>query len=74
MIEVFHSSPNQINKTKDVRELQGDLSPRTPPNMRGQIPTKHINLDSANVVVMKGPESHNETCIKDPQSCSGMVF
>ena len=49
VIEVFHSAPNQINKTKDVRELQGDLSPRTPPNMRGQIPPKHINLDSANI-------------------------
>ena len=49
VIEVFHSSTNQTNKTKDVRGLQGDLSPRTPPNMRGQIPTKHINLDLTNI-------------------------
>ena len=29
VIEVFHSSPNQINKTKDVREPQGNLSRNT---------------------------------------------
>ena len=31
VIEVFHSSPNQTHKTKDVREPQGNLSqPLTP--------------------------------------------
>ena len=45
VIEVFHSSPIQTNKTKHVGELQGKRSPRTPPNMRSQIQTKHINLD-----------------------------
>ena len=24
-------------------------------------------------MIIKGPESHNETCIKDPQSCFGLV-
>ena len=53
------SAPNQINKTKDVRELQGDLSPRTPPNMRGQIPPKHINLDSANIDHVPSSGTHS---------------
>ena len=48
VIEVFHSLPNQTNKTKDVREPQGNLSARTPHNMRNQIPTKTFNLDLAN--------------------------
>ena len=49
VIEVFHSSPNQTNKTKDAREPRGHLSAKTQPNMRNQIPTKHINLDLTNV-------------------------
>ena len=49
VIEVFHSSPNQTNKTKDVREPRENLSARTPPNMRSQIPTKHTNLDLTNI-------------------------
>ena len=34
MIEVFHSSPNQTNKTKDVRLPRGNLSANLQPNMR----------------------------------------
>ena len=45
VIEVFHSSPNQTNKTKDVGELQGNLSPRTPPNMRSRFqPSTPISI------------------------------
>ena len=49
MIEVFHSSPNQANKARDLAELQGNLLQSTSLNMRSQIPTKHINLDLINV-------------------------
>ena len=34
LIEVFHSSPNQTNKTKDVREPRGNLSATLPSNMQ----------------------------------------
>ena len=53
--EVFHSPPNQTNKTRYLRELQRNLLQRTTPNMRSQIPTKCINLDLAN----DGPVSSN---------------
>ena len=43
--EVFHSSPKQPNKTKDVRELWKNLSANNQPNMRKQIPTTNTNLD-----------------------------
>ena len=49
VIEVFHSSPNQINKTKDVREPRRNLSATPQPNMRSQIRTTHTNLDLANI-------------------------
>ena len=45
VIEVLHSSPNQTNKTKDVREQRRNLSATLQSNMRKQTPTKHINLD-----------------------------
>ena len=45
VIEVFHSSPNQTNNTRDDRESRGNLSAKTQPNMRKQIPTMHTNLD-----------------------------
>ena len=48
-IEVFHSPPNQANKARDLGELQGNLSQRTSPSMRSQIPTTHINLEKANI-------------------------
>ena len=49
VIEVFHSSPNQTNKTRDDREPWRNLSAKTQPNMLEQIPTKHINLDLTTV-------------------------
>ena len=48
VIGVSHSSPNQTNKTKDVREPRGNLSANTQLNMRRQIPTSHTNLDLIN--------------------------
>ena len=48
-IEVFHSSPNQTNKTKDVREPQRNLSVNPQPNMRKHIPTANTNLDLTNI-------------------------
>ena len=44
VIEVFHSLPNQINKSKGL-ESQGNLSHNTKLQMENQNPTKHINLD-----------------------------
>ena len=44
-VEVFHSSPNQTNKTKDDREPRGNLSATPQSNMREQIPTTHTHLD-----------------------------
>ena len=44
VIEVFHSSPNQTNKTKDVREPQRNLSATPQSNMRKPIPTTNTNL------------------------------
>ena len=50
VFEVFHySSPNQTNKTKDVRASRGNLSANTHSNMREQIPTMHANLDLTNI-------------------------
>ena len=49
VIELFHSSPNQTDKTKDVREPGRNLSPNTLPNMQKQIPTTHTNLDLTNI-------------------------
>ena len=48
VIEVFHSSPNQINKSK-CQEYQGILSRNTTLHMKNQNPTKHVNLDLNNV-------------------------
>ena len=48
LIEIFHSSPNQTNKTKDEREPRENLSANTKPNMRKHIPTRHTNLDLTN--------------------------
>ena len=48
LIEVFHSSPNQINKSKG-QESQGNLSRNTTLHIKNQNPTKHDNLDLNNV-------------------------
>ena len=98
--EVFHSSPNQTNKTKDAREPRGNVSANTQPNMQNQIPTTHTNLDLTNIdhvpsngthsgskatlyvfedneavikMIIKRPKAHDETCVKNPQSCFGLV-
>ena len=98
VIEVFHSSPNQINKSKG-QESQGNLSRNTTLHMKNQNPTKHVNVDLNNVdhvsssvrssrfgalrnvfednealikMIIKGRSPHNETCVKNPQSCSGL--
>ena len=100
VIEVFHSVPNQTNKTKDVREPRRNLSANHQQNVRKQIPTTHTNLDLTNTdnvpsngthsgskavlyvfedneavtkMIIKKPKSHNETCVKNPQSCFGLV-
>ena len=49
VIEVFHSSPNQTNKTEDVREPQGNQSATLQSNMRKQIPTTNTNPDQTDI-------------------------
>ena len=49
LIEVFHSSPNGTNKTKDVREPRGNLSATPQSNMRQQIPTTNTNPDLTDI-------------------------
>ena len=48
VIEVFHSSSNKTNKTKDARQPR-NLSAIIQPNMRKLIPTKHTSLDLTNI-------------------------
>ena len=99
VIEAFHSSPNQINKTKDQKS-QGNLSRNTTFHMKNPNPIKHANLDLNNVdhislyvrssrfgamlyvfedneamilVDDQRQESNNETRVKKPQGCSGLV-
>ena len=99
VIEVFHSSSNQINKSEG-QESQGNLSRNTTLHMKNQNPTKHVNLDLNNVdhvlsnvrssrfgamlhvfevnevvikMIIKRSKLHNETRVKNPQSCSGLV-
>ena len=48
VIEVFHSPPNLINKSKG-QESQGNLSRNTTIHMKNQNPTEHVNLDLNNV-------------------------
>ena len=59
VIEVFHSSPNHTNKTKDDGESRGNLSAKTHPNMRKQIPTTHTNLDLTNVDHVPSSVTHS---------------
>ena len=47
-IEVFHSQPHQINKSKG-QESQGNLSRNSTLHMKNQNPTKHVNLHLNNV-------------------------
>ena len=48
MFEVFHSSPNQINKTRGQMS-QENLLQNTTLLIKNQNPTKHVNLDLNNV-------------------------
>ena len=57
--EVFHSSPNQSDKTKDVREPRRNLSANTQPNMRKQIPTTNTNLDLTNIDHVESSGTHS---------------
>ena len=59
VIEEFHSSPNQTNKTKDVREPRRNLSGKTQPNMRKLIPTTHPNLDLTNIDHVPSSGTHS---------------
>ena len=59
LIEVFHSSSNQTNKTKDDREPRGNPSAKTQPNMRKQIPTMQTNLDLTNVDHVPSSGTHS---------------
>ena len=47
-IELFHSPPNQINKSRG-QESQENLSRNTTLHMKNQNPTEHVNLDPNNV-------------------------
>ena len=49
VMDVFHSSPNQFNNTKDVREPRGNFSATLQSNMRKRIPTTNTNLDLINI-------------------------
>ena len=52
VIEVFHSSQNQLSKTEGL-SVQGNLLPNTSSNKRtrnqAKVPTKHDNLDLCHV-------------------------
>ena len=59
VIEVFHSSPNKTNKTKDAREPRKNLSANTQSNSRKQIPTTHTNLDLTNIDHVTSSVTHS---------------
>ena len=59
MIQVFHSPPNQINKSKDDREPRRNLSAKTEPNVQKQFPTMHANLDLTNIDHVPSSGTHS---------------
>ena len=59
VIEVFHSSPNQANKTEDVRESRRNLSANNQPNVQKPIPTTHTNLDLTNIDHVPSSGTHS---------------
>ena len=59
VIEAFHSSPNQANKTKDVREPRRNLSATPQSNMRKQIPTTNTNPDLTNIDHVPSSGTHS---------------
>ena len=67
VIEVVHSSPNQTNKTKDVREPRGHLSATPQSNMRKQISTTNTKQDLTNIdhVPSSGTHSGSNAMLSD---------
>ena len=60
VVEAFHSSPNQTNNTKDVREPRGNWSPNPQPNnMRKPTPTTNTNLDLINIDHVHSSGTHS---------------
>ena len=59
VIEVFHSSPNQTNKTKDVREPRRTLSANLQQNNGQQIPTTNTNLDLTDIDQVPSSGTHS---------------
>ena len=58
VIEVFHSPPNQINKSEG-QESQGNLSRNTTLHMKKHNPTKHVNLDLTNIDRIPSSVTHS---------------
>ena len=59
VIEVFHTAPNQTNKTKDVREPRGNLSAILQSHKQKQIPTTNTNLDLTNIDHVPSSGTHS---------------
>ena len=59
VIEVFHSLPNQTNKTKDVREPRRNLSAVPQSHKRKQILTTNTNLDLINIDHVPSSGTHS---------------
>ena len=77
--EVVHSVPNQIGQPKE--EFRGDTLQATKPNLHKPIQFKHTHVIPMNIdhpVLLyendcQRSKSHNETHVKNPQKCSGLV-
>ena len=59
VIEVFHSSLNQTNKTKDVREPRTNLSATLQSTMRIPSPTTNTNPDLTNIDHVPSSGTHS---------------
>ena len=59
VIEVFHCSPIQTNKTKEVREPPGNLSATPQSHKRKHIPTTNTNLDLTNTDHVPSSGTHS---------------
>ena len=77
VIKIFHSAPSKIKQPK--QKLRGDPLQATEPNMHNHtnvIPT-NIGHNSSNTIHSGAGAMlyvfDDETCFKDPQSCSGLV-
>ena len=77
VLEVFHSSLNQTNKTKDVREPWRNLSANTQPNMQKQIPITNTNLDLTNIDDVPSSGTHsgsNAMVFEDNEAVIKMII